>query len=119
MGAFDYFFGSRKSSNGRILAFSRFDVVLSIVLGFTLLAAISYSAESHGGWTKLRMIIVLGIFVATTVVAQHRNIVFGCALGIVTMRLALGSFGVSHQLFFLISAIVCGVGTWLLLRGNG
>jgi hypothetical protein len=109
MSVHDYFLGPRKSRSGRTLAFSRLDIALSIVLGVTLLAAISYSADPGGGWTKLRIFAVLGLFIATTVIAQHRLIVFGCALGIVTMRLAVGVLGDSHQLFFLVSTLVCGL----------
>lgn len=116
MSAFEYFFGPRRDSRGRVFEFSRFDVALSIVLGLTFLAAISYTAEAHNGWTRLRIAVVLGVFVVTTLIAQHRLIVFGCALGIVTMRLAIGVFGGSHPLFFLISAVVGAVGTWLLLK---
>jgi hypothetical protein len=120
MRVFTYLFGSRKSPSGRALAFSRFDLALSVVLGIALLAAISYSAETGGyGWTRLRIGLVLGVFLLTTIAAQHRNIVFGCALGIVTMRLGIGCFGGSHQLFFLIAVAICGVGTWLLLRERG
>lgn len=116
MSAFEYFFGPRKDSSGKVFEFSRFDVALSIVLGLTLLAAISYSAEPHNAWTKLRVMVVLGVFVVTTLIAQHRRIVFGCALGIVTMRVAIGVFSSAHTLFFLIGAMVCATATWLLLK---
>ena len=117
MSAFEYLFGLRKDKHGRILSFTRFDVALSVVLGLTLLAAISYSAEPHNGWTTLRSIVVLGVFVSATLLAQHRQVVFGCALGIVTMRLAIGVFSASHSLFFLVTTVVCAATTWVLLKG--
>jgi hypothetical protein len=116
MSALEYLFGPQKDSRGRAMPFSRFDVALSVVLGLTLLVAISYNVEPHKGWTRLRIVIVLGGFVVTTLIAQHRRIVFGCALGIVTMRLVMGVFSSAHPLFLLIPAVVGATATWLLLK---
>ena len=112
----DYIFGPRRDARGGTLSFTRFDIFLAVVLGFALLAAISYSAEPLNGWTKLRVAIVLGVFVAVGLVAQNRLVVFGCSMGIVTMRLALGVLLGHHPLQFLLAALVCAFITWLMLK---
>lgn len=87
-----------------------------LVLGFALLAAISYSAEPLNGWTKLRVAVVLGVCLAVEFVAQDRLVVFGCSMGIVTMRLAFGVLLGRYPLRFLLAAVVCAFITWLMLR---
>jgi hypothetical protein len=116
MGIREYVFGFKTDRRGRVLPFSRFDIALSVMLGFTLLAIISFSAEPNSGWTRSHIIIVLAVLLAVGLAAQHRKIVFGCGAGIVALRFAIAVFLGSHALFFAAAAVLFAVITWFLLK---
>jgi hypothetical protein len=103
---------------GRILPFTRFDILVSALLAVALMAAISYSAEPVHGWTIQRAGIVMIVVVTTIVIAQHRRIVLGCAVGIITWRFIVGLLLGTHPLFMLLGAVLCGTIAWGLLRNS-
>jgi hypothetical protein len=114
----EYLFGPQKASDGTLLLSSRFDIVLSVVLGFTFLAVIAFSSELHAGWTRSRIIVVCAVVLVTSLLAQRRRVVFGCAVAIVSGRFVIAALSGTFPLYCIAGAIICAAITWLLLR-NG
>jgi hypothetical protein len=97
------------------MIFSRFDLVLTVLMAFTLMAAIAFSSVP-GQWTGLHITAVSILVLLLTVLAQRPRVVFGCAFAIVTIRFVIALFLGSHFLFFVTASILCGSLSWLLLR---
>jgi hypothetical protein len=115
MNVFGYFFRPVEE-RGRVLPFSRFDILLSIVLAVALMAAISYSVEPSLGWTKQRAALFTVVVLVVNLFAQHRQIVLGCAAGIIAGRFLVGLLFGNHPLVMVLGVVVCGTMAWWLLR---
>ena len=112
----NYFFGPLRDRSGTVLLLSRFDLCVTVVVAFTLLAAISYSGDASKGWTGLRIAIVAAIFIFSGVITQRPKIVFGCAFSFAAIRGFLGLLMGTHPLVFLAIAAICSGVAWLLLK---
>jgi hypothetical protein len=116
MSFYDYIFGPQREKDGSVLPFSRFDIVLSVVLGVCLLAAIAYSAKSNDGWTLGRAISLGIAFVIVMLIAQRRKVVLGEAFAIVTGRFIIGIVITPSHYTLIPACVICGVITWALLK---
>lgn len=112
-----YFFEPMRDRSGTVLLLNRFDLCVTVVVAFALLAAISYSGDVRRGWTGLRISVVGTIFIFSGVVTQRPKIVFGCAFLFAALRGVLGILIGTHPSVFLAIATICSFIAWLLLKG--
>jgi len=117
MGNFwEFVFGARKGERGEVLPFTRWDVLLSVILGITLMVAIGYSVEPHEGWSLKRCLLVGATMIFAIGTARNRKAVLGCAFVLVAFRMGPAVMIGPHPLFLLAGAIAAGCAAWLLLH---
>jgi hypothetical protein len=114
--ALQFLFAKRKDKWNRSLPFTRWDIVLSVVLGITLMAAIAYSAEAHGGWSLKRGVVVGGVAIFAVWVSQNRRVVLGCAFGLISFRMVLGLLPGMHPFIIAASIVISAGAAYLLLQ---
>ncbi len=117
MGSLQQFmFGRREGKRGETLPFTRWDILLSVMLGVALMVAIAYSAEPHRGWTLKRGLVVGSIVMFAIYAAQNRKVALGCAFGLVAVRMGIGIMTGPYSLAFIAGTIVMVCAAWLLLH---
>jgi hypothetical protein len=102
--------------NGEIMPFTRWDILLSVVVGIALMAALAYSAEVRNGWSQKRVLLVGGVSVFALLTAQNKRVVFGCALALTTFRLGIATLAAQHTVVLLVGSMFTGLTAWLILR---
>jgi len=110
-----YFFGLFEEG-GREFPFSRFDLVLSIILSMALMVGFSYMFASPHEWTTPKAIALLLAVAIVSLLPQRRRIVWGTAIGIVAGRFLIGLVLGVYPIAMIVGALTCGVISWLLLR---
>jgi len=101
------------------LPFTRWDILLSLILGVALMVAIAYSAEPHGGWTLKRGLVVGAIVMFAICAAQNRKVALGCAFSLVAIRMGIGIMIGPYPLAFIAGTITMVCAAWLLLHNLG
>lgn len=112
-----FVFGTREGQRGETLPLTRWDILLSVILGIALVIAIAYSAEPHGGGWSIKRGLLVGVTAIFTMgAAQNRRVVLGCAFSLIVLRMGLAVFTGPHPLAFLAGALAAGCAAWLLLH---
>ena len=110
-----YLFGRMEGKRHETLPFTRWDILLSVVLGIALMAAIAYSVEAQG-WSRKRGLLVAGVCMAVICAAQNRKVVLGCAFSLVALRMGIGALTGPHSMILLGGTLLMGIAAWLLLH---
>ena len=111
-----FVFARMQGKRGETLPFSRWDILLSVILGVAFMAALAYGAETDGGWTLKRIVLLVGTTTFVLCTAQNRRVVLGCAFGLVAFRMGIGILGGSHLEVFIAGTAAAGCGAWFLLH---
>jgi|SRR5947209_11240801 len=112
----EFLFRPMHSNEEQQFPFSRWDILLSVVFGFTLMVTLAYTAEL-GGWSLKRGLIIVGCVLCVLCASQNRKATIGGAFGLVSFRAAIGALVGPHNLAFLAIAIITGFVAYVLLRG--
>jgi hypothetical protein len=105
----------RIEEKGRTLPFTRWNILLSAILGNALLVALAYSAQPHG-WSLKRCLLVGAAAIVATCAAQNRKVALGCAFSIVALRMGVGLLTGLHPMVFIAGTIAAGCAAWLFLH---
>jgi amino acid transporter len=116
MSARQFLFAKRKDEWDRTLPFTRWDIILSVILGITMMAAVAYSAEMHGGWSLKRGVVVGSIATLAVCASQNRRVVLGCAFALIAFRMMFGLLTGTHPFIFSASIVVSAGAAYLLLQ---
>jgi hypothetical protein len=117
-----YLFGLIIEKNDRTLPFSRMDTVWAAVLALALMVSTSFAPEffTHkplGHLQRRNLTISIVVALAILILNSSRKIVLGCALGIMTLRLALVVLIMDgHRLALAGILVACVIGAYLCLH---
>jgi hypothetical protein len=112
----EYLFDLEADRDGRILPFSRFDILMAAALGFVMMAALAYSAEGLSAWTLRRVIIIGASFGLIVIFSERYRIVFGGAAGIVAARFLVGFLTGIRPIVVVSGAALFAAISWFLLK---
>lgn len=110
-----FMFGSWEGTRGETLPYTRWDVLVAVILGIAFMAAIAYSAEPQGGWSLKRGLLVGATMLFVICTTKNRRLVIGCAFSLVALRMGIGVAG-PHPIVFIAGDVATGGAAWLLLH---
>jgi len=116
-----YLFEQREE-NGRVMPFSRMDIILAVILTFAIMILITLAFEprtAHQPLSQLQrrnFVIAISVAVAILVLNGRRRMLFGVALSLVAMRFMFGIVFVNHGLPMVVITLLAGASAYLLLR---
>jgi hypothetical protein len=112
----EYLFDLEADRDGRILPFSRFDILMAAALGLVMLVALAYSTEGFSAWTLRRVLIIGASFGLIVIFSKRYRIVFGGAAGIVAARFLVGFLTGVRPIMVVSGAALFAAISWFLLK---
>jgi hypothetical protein len=110
-----YLFVRKTGRRGETLPFTRWDILLSVILGVALLCVLAYSVTPDG-WSHKKAIITGGVVLGCMLFAQDRRVVLGAAFAIVALRLGVAVVLLPNPLLSLLGILLFVGLSWLCLR---
>jgi hypothetical protein len=102
--------------DGKTLPFSRWDVLLIVILATALAVALGYSTDSTNGWTITRIATVVCVVSTVLFGTRRRRLVLGAAIGIIAVRLLVVAFLYPNPLRSVVAGIALGLIAWIVGR---
>jgi hypothetical protein len=105
-----------KEVSGKTLPYNRFDVILAVLMAFSLLVMMSFASEPLTVVTETKLSVLALVVGIIWFIASHRKLVWGAALAIMAFRSSVGLLVPGYRLLFLGLTVFFGTASWLLLR---
>lgn len=100
---------------GRILSFSRFDILLGINLAISLMVALSYLVEGLHALTRNRIILLCILIVGSFLLTKNKVLIFSGAFFVITVRLWIGLLLYNNDILMWMAVLSCSVITYFLI----
>lgn len=111
-----YLFDLKEDRSGRTLPYTRFDIILSVLMALVLLGTVAFVTEISSAKNAMRLGALMLAGLTIWLISPHRKLVCGAASGIVAFRSCFGVLMSDHPLPFLVLTLASGATAWFLLK---